>query len=96
MIIYIQFAFLTLILLLFFVSLNVKSTIAKSTRMPFARIFQENINAYANMVSMEILSSARILTSALRGNISAVGRATASIQLVLIRVNVKVVTRATV
>ena len=96
MIIYIQFAFLTLILLLFFVSLNVKSTIAKSTRMSFARIFQENINAYANMVSMEILSSARILTSALRGNISAVGMATASIQLVLIRVNVKVVTRATV
>ena len=64
--------------------------------MPFARIFQENINAYANMVSMEILSSARILTSALRGNISAVSMATASIQLVLIRVNVKVVTRATV
>ena len=64
--------------------------------MPFARIFQESINAYANMVSMEILSSARILTSAVRGNISAVRMATASIQLVLISANVKVVTRATV
>ena len=64
--------------------------------MPFARIFQESINAYANMVSMEILSSARILTSAVRENISAVRMATASIQLVLISANVKVVTRATV
>ena len=64
--------------------------------MPFARIFQESINAYANMVSMEILSSARILTSAVRGNISAVRMATVSIQLVLISANVKVVTRATV
>ena len=64
--------------------------------MRFARIFQENINAYAKMVSMEILSSARILTSALRGNINAVRMPIASIQLVLIRADAKVVTRATV
>lgn len=64
--------------------------------MRFARMFQENINAYANMVSMEALSSARISTSALRGNINAVSMLIASTQLVLIRANARVVTKATV